>query len=79
MATATSRWDRTTNPDTGEVDFYTEASKLGIKPGEHPGSRSLPEGHFALAHQWSNVTSQGELIAWAITLSSGTTYTIFND
>lgn len=79
MAESLSLWDRIVNPDTEEVDFCTDASTLGMKPGEHPGSRSLPEGHFALAHLWTDITSGRELVGWSITLSNGTTYTIFND
>jgi hypothetical protein len=79
MADALSLWTRIVNPDTGEVDFSAEASELGMKPGQRPGNRSLPEGHFALSYTWNEITSNGELVGWETTLQNGTTYTIFND
>jgi hypothetical protein len=75
MATAISPWSRTTHPDTGEVEYYTEASDLGLKPGESP--RTLVVDNRVVAG-FKPVTSGEELACWTVTIGNNT-YTIFND
>lgn len=75
MATAVSPWSRTTNPTTGEVEYYTEASDLGLKPGESP--RILVVDN-KLVFGFKPVTSNEDLACWTVTIGNDT-YTIFND
>jgi hypothetical protein len=63
-----------------EKTYTAEASELGIKPGDRPGTMSLPGGMCALRHQWDAKTSpEGEILCWEIRHSHGVVFTIFND
>jgi hypothetical protein len=78
MPDALSAWHAEYNASTHGTDYTTFASDLGMKPGEQPGSRSLPGGRFALAFQWVTQREEGELIYWAIKIGLDT-FTIYND
>ena len=56
-----------------------EASTLGIKPGQEPGSMSLPGGYYVLAFEWKRLMHEGQLVGWQFKHSHGRFFTIFND
>ena len=75
MAPAIAPWSRVTNPTTGEVEYFVEASELRLKPGEAP--RTLVVDGRVIAG-FKPVTSNEELACWTVTFGNDT-YTIFND
>jgi len=57
--------------------YCTEASSLGLKPGESPHC-TLPHGVDTTEFDWTKHVKNGEIISWTHT-RNGTIFEIYND
>jgi hypothetical protein len=75
MADALSNW---TKCDDGT--YCTEASQIGMKPGQVPYSMSLPEGRYCVCYDWQpQRNNDGEITHWVSPKWGTLQFTIFND
>ena len=61
---------------TTEQGFCTEASSLGLRPGEPMYAATLPDG--STGHTWQAHLRGGEVTHWTLT-HEGKVYEVYND
>lgn len=67
--------DTWTKTPTG---FCTEASSLGLKPGQSVAEAVLPDGTKVPYYAWLSLYHEGEVTHWRCT-KGGVVYEVFND